>query len=252
MALGAPAETRLAHGYSPLHRAARRGDFAQGLLDQEAGTQGLDALDAAGDTPLVLAVRWRNEDAAQALLNAGANPNASNEGWSVLADAAYQDSSPNDPTHFVDRLLKAGGNPNPPGYPPLFCTVNQEWWSGPVLQLLTSAGANIEAVAGPEAETVLHRIAWIADAGMVDFALDAGAAIEARDGEGRTPLLAAAAGSNVETFLRLAERGADLDARDASSRSVDQVLDNTAEADEIRAFVERIRATASGAGEREP
>lgn len=177
-----------------------------------------------------------------ALLRAGADPNYSHDDWSVLNDAVYQDSRPDEPSHLADRLLAAGADLNPRGYPPLFCAVNQEWSSGAVLRQLVAAGADIAAIGGSERQTVLHRIAEIADADLVDTALDLGADIESRDGHGRTPLLAAAITANTETFTRLVERGADVTARDADGQSVDDLLDASTGAGEIRHYLEQLRS----------
>jgi ankyrin repeat protein len=238
--LGAPAASRPAHGYSDLHRAARRGDVDSQLVG--LGPEAVDAVDSSGATPLSLAISFRHEAAVDALLHAGADPNYSHDDWSVLNDAVYQDSRPGQPTHLVARLLAAGADLNPPGYPPLFCTVNQEWSSGSVLRQLVAAGADIAAVGGWERQTVLHRIAEIADADLVDTALGVGADIEARDGQGRTPLLAAAFASNIGTFTRLVERGADVNAHDAKGQSVGDLLDTSTGADKIRYYLERTRS----------
>ena len=200
-------------------------------------------IDGAQATPLLLAVNLRKtEAAAAALIAAGANPGHVGDGWSVLTEAAYQDSRPNEPTHFVEMLLAVGADPNPDGYPPLFNTVNQGWSSTDVFRRLVAAGADIAARAGWENETVLGRIAAISDASMVDVALEAGADIEARDRFGRTPLLAAASTPNAETFERLMERGADLHARDDDGSTVADLLDDTDEADEIRELLDGRRS----------
>jgi ankyrin repeat protein len=230
--VGARAASRFAHGYSRLHRAARSGDV-DGLVADAASSE-IDVLDAEGWSPLLLAITWRRTAAVDALLRHGADPNFSNDGWSVLCEAAYQDARPDDPTRFVDRLLAAGADPNPPGYPPLLAAVNQEWSSEGAIRQLAAAGADLSRVCPWSGETVVHRIAAIADAGLVDVALDLGADLEACDGAGRTPLLAAAVTANDETFVRLLERGADPLARDATGRSVVDLLDDSVEADEIR------------------
>lgn len=239
VAAGAPPSSPTAHGYTQLHRAARSGAIKQ--VPDDLGPEDIDALDASGDTPLALAVRFRRRDAAVALLEAGANPNHMNDGWPILATAVYEDSRPGPSSSFVELLVAAGADVNPAGaYPPLFCAINQEWSSGIVLARMVSVGADIGALGGWEHETVLHRIASIADADLVDTALGLGARIEARNQEGRTPLHAAAEAANDETFVRLVERGADLGARDGSGRSVEDLLgESTASAgsDRIREFV---------------
>lgn len=241
--LGAPAASRFAHGYSELHRAVSYGEvlpLLDGLDPSDA-----DVVDAAVETPLLLAVRLRREGVAAALLTAGADPNTVNDDRPIFAEAAYHDSRPDEPTHLVERLLAAGADVNPRGYPPLFNTVNQEWSSATVFRRLIATGADIAARAGWEDETVLHRIAAIDDAPMIDLALDAGADIEARDCFGRTPLNVAANTPNLGTFARLVERGADLDARGADGETFEAYLDaaaaidssDAAAVDEIRAFL---------------
>lgn len=48
--LGAPRQSRTAHGYSSLHRAVRRGDV--GTLLAGAGSPVIDVVDSSGATPL--------------------------------------------------------------------------------------------------------------------------------------------------------------------------------------------------------
>lgn len=239
VAAGAPPASLEAHGYTPLHRAARSGALEK--VSDALGPDAIDAVDASGDTPLALAVRFRRAHSVVALLAAGANPNHSNDGWPILATAVYEDSRPGARPVFVELLLAAGAEVHPPGcYPPLFCTVNQEWSSGPVLAQMVSAGADIGAIAGRERETLLHRIAWIADAALVDVALGLGAEIEARDAEGRTPLLVAADGGNAETLIRLVERGADLSARDHAGHTVNDLARSPHGSARVFAFLDAL------------
>ena len=197
---GAPESSRTAHGYTALHRAARRGDVARFLPSPD-----LDALDACGATPLALAIAHRQEAAAEALLRAGANTNHG----SLLSDAAYQDSRPWEPTHFVTLLLAAGAEPMREGAYPLFLTANQEWSSPSVLRQLVAAGIEINGRV-EAGQTVLHRIAQISGDEMVDAAVDAGADLEAKDADGRTPVMLAERNENKRSYARLVARGAKL------------------------------------------
>lgn len=224
VALGVPAASRTAHGYTPLHRAARRGDVAE---VSRLAREEVDPLDASGDTPLLLAIAERHEDAAAALLDLGANPDHIAGGWSLLGSAAYQDSVRGESTDLVGLLLGHGVNIRPEAYPPTFQAINQEGSSGRVLRRLVDAGADIAARWEPGHETVLHRIAAIVDDGdLVDVALDLGAEIDARDRNGRTPLLVAARAPNPATFVRLVDRGANVLVRDHRGQSVDELLED--------------------------
>ena len=80
-----------------------------------------------------------------------------------------------------------------------------------IAQLLLAAGADVKAV-NDDDQTPLH---CVRHAGCVDALLDAGADLEARDLEGRTPIRNAAIDINwrptvAKAVLRLADRGADL------------------------------------------
>ena len=165
----------------------------------------------------------------EALLRAGANVGHVNDGWSVLAEAAYVDATGDQTTNLVERLIDAGADPNPSGYPPLFCAVNQEGSSADVITRLAAAGADVQAVAGYERETLLHRIAQIGDEDdphFIDLVLEIGADIEALDGAGRTPLLAAARCGNGGMFARLLELGANLSATDRTGLGAAGLVDD--------------------------
>ncbi|MET7363544.1 ankyrin repeat domain-containing protein [Streptomyces sp. NPDC005562] len=71
----------------------------------------------------------------------------------------------------------------------------------------------------PSADQRLLAAARAGDAGEVAAALDAGARVEARDTELRSPLLLAAAGDHVEAARVLVAAGADVNAQDHRSDS---------------------------------
>ena len=236
--LGAPESTQLAHGYTELHRAARRGAAADELL--RLGRQDLDRKDATGDTPLMLSIRFHHSATAAALVAAGADVNAVSNGYSVLATAAYADSVGGQKPVFVAMVLEAGASPNPPGYSPLQSSINQEGVSSSVMSQLVEAGTDVHATSDHDGETVLHRIASIAGAHHVVLALELGADIEARDALGRTPLLAAAHAENAPTFAALVESGANTNALDAQGMGVLALVGgdrSTPDADLIRSVL---------------
>jgi uncharacterized protein len=205
--LGARPTSIEAHGYTALHRAAGSGD-ADAVVSWLAEIN-VDARDAAGATALMHALDRRRDDAAKALLAAGADPNQEDfDGWAPLNMAAYIDSQPSAVTDFVTMLVNAGADPNRPSHPTLFSTVNQEWASAGVFARLLALGADISR-RGPDSDSALHRIAWYGDEALVDIAVDAGADLEARNAHGRTPLDEAVEGDNDRTYRRLLERGAE-------------------------------------------
>ena len=77
---------------------------------------------------------------------------------------------------------------------------------------LLSIGGGVGA-AGPDA--ALLAAAGDGDAGRVKTLLGQGAAIEARDGSGNTPLLRATQGNHVEVARALIDAGADVNAKNA-------------------------------------
>jgi len=92
-----------AAAYQGLHAAAHRGDL--GAIAQLAGARGaLEARDGAGRTPLHVATFARQHQAVQALLQAGANPAALEQGrYDAVTIAAVADDE------ATLRVLLAGG-----------------------------------------------------------------------------------------------------------------------------------------------
>ena len=143
----------------------------------------------------MLAVQQRNEAAAGLLVRCGADPDLGDRFCSPLAHAAYQDSIRDRSTNSVELVLDAGAARA--GYPPLFMAVNQEGSSAAVLGRLVAAGCDINGrldmpTSLDHGETVLHMVASIGDAALVDAAVGLGADIHARSRRGRTPLHEAA------------------------------------------------------------
>jgi ankyrin repeat protein len=84
--------------------------------------------------------------------------------------------------------------------------------------LILQAGADTSALVGKDGKTALHYAAeCIKDAVIVDLLLKAGAAIDAKDIEGRTPLHGAAAAGNDKCVDMLLKGGADKNAEDRDS-----------------------------------
>jgi hypothetical protein len=82
------------------------------------------------------------------------------------------------------------------------------------LRAALAAGADVRARTGEERRTALHAAAEAGHADLAAVLLDAGAAIDARDGSGRTALWRAAGRGHLEVVRLLLLRGADAEAAD--------------------------------------
>lgn len=151
----------------------------------------------AGFTPLHHAVFKGDEAEVERLLKAGHNPNA-------------QDANGNTPLHLCDPLR--GGSKLGPGQP---------FPSGPntaaleaIARKLLDAGADPN-LANKLGKTPLHYAAsHPSGTGVVEILLDHQAKIDTTDAEGRTPLHWAA-DANIRAHIELLlERGADKTIRD--------------------------------------
>ncbi len=78
---------------------------------------------------------------------------------------------------------------------------------------LLGEGVPAEAEESRNGHRPLHQAARANHLAAVELLLEAGAAIEGRDGEGETPLMKAAVGAATDTGRRLLEAGAAVDAR---------------------------------------
>ena len=91
-----------------------------------------------------------------------------------------------------------------------------------IAQLLIDAGADITACSKPRCTTVrpfLHHACLHISAKLVRMLLDAGAEVNERDKQGRTPLMYAAKKSDADIVTVLLKAGADVNARDAEGNT---------------------------------
>ena len=93
----------------------------------------------------------------------------------------------------VSSLLRIGADPNTQdrgGHTPLYCVGNEcASETGPsIVRMLVRAGADVNASTGVTRATALHMAARRGYTAVIEALLDCGAAIEARDAKGDTPL----------------------------------------------------------------
>jgi len=258
-------QARPAGGFTPLLYAARRGclECARLLVKAHADINGVDP---EGVSPLLLATLNFNFDTAAFLVEQGADVNR----WDIwgraplyvavdmntLPTGGRADRPSLDRTtgiELIDRLLKAGANPNmqlklfPPhrslrddrgadtlltiGSTPLIRAAKAG--DAAAIKLLLAAGANVDlatingitplmAAAGNGSSGLDTRGRYKTEAQAVESAqllLAAGANVNARDRSGQTALHGAA-GWGYNSFIRtLAASRADLAAKDSQGRT---------------------------------
>lgn len=175
--------TRLADGQTPLHVAAILGhnSIVNFLLENGADPS---AQDSSGATPLHEAIRYGNLGIAKALLDSGANVNA------------------------CDNL----------GKPPVMVIIPKESMMDTYHLLLAyKADLTQKDMFG---DTVLHTVTMInVDKEIVEFLINNGADLNAKNKEGSTPLSIAVQKREVEIVKLLTDNGADIHTKNANGIS---------------------------------
>ena len=222
LAAGADPNARSARGFTPVLFAAREGHIELLAPLVRAGANVDDMLPERGMSALVLAVYNAQYDFAQALLDQGADPNASGNGWTAL--------------HQVVWTRRPNLGRNPPFPVPL-----GELDDFDMVRALAAAGADLDVRQTKEPRdgnrNVLNRLgstpflqaAKVADVEMMQLLVDLGADPSITTEEGATPLMAASGvgiwkigenpGTNEEALaaVRLAwELGNDVNAADVN------------------------------------
>lgn len=171
---------RLTDGQTPLHIAAIMGHraIANYLLENGADPS---AQDSSGATPLHEAIRYGNLDIAQSLLKAGANVRA------------------------ADNL----------GKPPLMVIIPKEKMLE-TYKLLMEYKADI-LQKDSFGDTVLHTVTMLnVEKDIVEYLIENGADVNAKNKEGSTPLSIAVQKREVEIAKLLTDSGADIHTKDAN------------------------------------
>ncbi len=200
LARGADANAKGPQDRRPLHEAAEAGrpEVVKLLLDHHADVA---ARDATGQTPLLLQPL---PGCAQLLADAmmGGEPD---EQTAVVRAALYAD--------VVNQLAARGADVNEAdenGETPLRVVLGEPAGTD-VARVLLEHGANPEFTDASGRALPLHCAARWGDRESVRMLLDRGAAVDARDGDGNTPLHSAADAGAVEELLAA---GADVNAQD--------------------------------------
>ena len=229
---GMVADSRLAEG-------TRFGDeLKRTLVDLGHGGE-FDLWNAGGETPLMIAALADSREAAEFLLERGADPRARNSRGSTplhfaaLSDAREtaeflldrraevnaKDEDDFTPLHraaSVDALQVAqlllargadGNSQGAHGKTPL----HRAAWHGAVevARLLVEREVDIHA-REPDGDTPLHNAASVEAREVAELLLDRGAEIDPKNGQGKTPLHRAAWRNAVGTARMLVDRGADV------------------------------------------
>jgi ankyrin repeat protein len=215
---GAPPEAVDTDGDTPLHLAVRHLPIVELLLAAKAP---VNARSKSGATPLYNAVVAGQAAAVTRLLQAGADPKldaaTSTEGNTLVAHVAAQGTA-----EILELLLAAGANPNrgseggvAGGPSPLTLAAGRKKEAEKMVALLLKAGARV--ITDDERSTPLHAaLAGDPEAAprVLRLLLSAGAPVDAKNENGRTPLHEAADRRNVEAVRVLLAAGAKVNATD--------------------------------------
>jgi ankyrin repeat protein len=212
LAAGARVNARNTEGWTALLFAAQGGhtEAVKALLAAKAEPDTSVVMLGGGRTPLMLALSTGNVEMARALLEARASVYVSTSyGATALRFAMWHDTPAM--RQLVRQMLAAGAEVDAGRRPTPPATVH------PIVPG-QEATAVVRVVRNAEG-TALGDIATRGSAEMVQILLAAGARVDARQMEWKTPLMLAAAGGNAPVVRLLLEAGADVHARDGGEQT---------------------------------
>eukprot|EP00752_Nemacystus_decipiens_P008810 g7862.t1 len=198
-------------GSSALHYAAMHGRsrIAQMLLKHKADKE---ALDHAGETPLIKAAELGEQPVVEILLNAGADANVVScscaRGRAALHFAAGEGHH-----GIVQALLNHGADvdaQDDKGYTPIMWAIFGG--SLPTAEILLAAGADV-AIRNNNGVAALHGAAGEGHNAIASALLQAGASKDVLDLDGDTPLIWASRSGHLPVVKTLVNAGANLNVR---------------------------------------
>jgi ankyrin repeat protein len=254
-------------GLTPLVLAAREGDLESTKLLLAAGAD-INQTTEYGWTPLLTATNNRNYRLAQYLIERGADVNKPNKGnWTPLYLATdnrnieggdFPVPKPDmDHLEYIKFLLDHGADPNvkikdntltrtiftmqwflEAGATPFIRAAQSSDLE--LLKLLLAKGADpkLKTDHGDSALTAAAGVGWVEgvtyehsakqNVDTVKFLLDLGLDPNEGNGDGRTPLMVAAAKGRTEVIQMLVDRGARLETRDKGNRDTETLVSTIA------------------------
>ena len=237
-----------------LHLAIEGGHYPAVRLLLERGADA-NAVDADGDTPLMVAADARDDPLMGVeLIGAGADVNASRaDGWTALVAApdavddagrsalllAAEDGS----LESVEALLRNGADPNRRAANGETCLGRAVIGAhANVAARLLAAGADVDAPAA-NGQTPLIIAVRTGNVATVELLLEAGADVNGKElGSGNTALMYAANSGFADLVETLLTRGADVDATASDGWTAIQAAEMVGET----AIVERLRSVSRG------
>ena len=231
-----------ADGRGPLHEASIKGLAA--LIEPlvEAGADAVQR-DRSGQTPLDLALAYKNENVVAALLHLAPARQAAGvpTGAATVAEIArdaMENATVRGQTEIARMLIGAGFDINQP------TAAHSSYLNDAALKgqtkvalLLLDHGANLDS-RNAEGGSPLHDAALAGSTDVIALLLDHGAKIDVRDSEsGATPLMLAASLGRVGGLALLLKRGASPTLRDKQGRTALDRARETGSIESIRLLV---------------
>ena len=185
---------------TPLHDAVKNNDLTKvRQLIKGAGPDVINALDAEGSTPLILASVRGELEIVKALIGKGAAVNQTNEG----------------------------------GWTALHCAVNRNY--ADVAQYLVGKGANVNALTS-KGSSALHWATVNQNTELCAFLIKADAAVNARAANGFTPLHWAAYTNAGPIAILLLKHGANMTLTDSNGKTPLAIAQERNSQDAIKAL----------------